>query len=229
VLALAAIAVLLHQLAGGDGFDLVGEATGEWAYLAVFGLVFGDAICALLPGETTLNAAATLAASGSLQLGLVILAGALGAIVGDSAVYWIARTGGRRIRPQVDRATRNARIAAALEFIGSSAPILLVAGRYVPGLRLVVNATMGFSQYPYRRFLVWSSIGGALWSAYTCGLAYVVATALAGFPLASVVISGAITTVAIAALFVVMRRRRAAAAPGSPGPGEAGAPAAPPA
>ena len=53
-----------------------------------------------------------------------------------------------------------------------------------------------------------------LWSAYTCVLAYAIGTALADFPLASVVTSGFITTIAIAAIFLVVRRkpREAAAA-----------------
>ena len=45
----------------------------------------------IFPGETTLNAASTLAADGELELVWVIVAGALGAVVGDSALYWIAR------------------------------------------------------------------------------------------------------------------------------------------
>jgi membrane-associated protein len=51
---------------------------------------------------------------------------------------------------------------------------------------------------------------GTMWSVYTCGLAYLVGTALAGFPLASVVISGAITTLAIGVVFVLARRYRGA-------------------
>jgi membrane protein DedA with SNARE-associated domain len=205
---LVAVAAVLHVLAGSDGFSLVDTALGEWAYLGVFLLVFGDAICALLPGETTLNAASTLAAQGSLDLGLVMLAGALGAVCGDSALYWIARSSRRRIQPQLEKATRNEKVAAALEFLGSSAPMLLVAGRYVPGVRFAVNATMGLAAYPYPRFLLWSAIGGTLWSIYTCALAYAVGTVLAGFPLASIVISGAITTLALGVIFVVARRRR---------------------
>lgn len=208
VTGVALLAFVLHVLAGSSDFSLVDAGVGEWAYLAVFLLVVGDAICALLPGETTLNAAATLAAAGSLRLGLVMLAGAAGAIVGDSALYWIARASGRKVKPQLEKAEQNERVASALAFLGTSAPVMLVAGRYVPGLRFVVNATMGLSAYPYRRFLIWSSLGGVLWSVYTCGLAYVVATALSNFPLASVVISGVITTLALGAIFLVVRRRR---------------------
>jgi membrane protein DedA with SNARE-associated domain len=211
LVAVVALAFLLHRLAGDDGFSFIRSATGTWAYVAVFASVAGDAIFPLLPGETALNAAATLAAGGSLELALVVLAGALGAIVGDSLLYWIARLARRRLEPQVAKAERNEKVAVALGYMGSNAPVLIVVGRYVPGLRFVVNATMGIARYPYRRFLPWSVLGGALWSVYTCGLAYLIGTALENFPLASVVVSTTITALAVAILFIVLRRRTASA------------------
>lgn len=70
-------------------------------------------------------------------------------------------------------------------------------------------------KYPYSRFLLWSAIGGTLWSAYTCGLAYAVGTALADFPLASVVISGTITTLLLGVIFWKLKRDRRSARKGS--------------
>ena len=61
---------------------------------------------------------------------------------------------------------------------------------------------------PYRRFLPWSILSGVVWSVYTCVLAYNVALALGDFPLASVVISGLVTTAAIAVVFLTIRRHR---------------------
>ena len=87
---------------------------------------------------------------------------------------------------------------------------MIVAGRYVPMMRFAVNASMGLSDIPYRRFLTWSVVGGVLWSVYTCALSYRVATTLSGFPLASLVISSLITSAALAAIYVVDRRRRRA-------------------
>ena len=187
-------------------------ASGDLAYLAVFLLVFGDALLVVLPGETTLNAASTLAAEGVLNLGLVMIAGAAGAICGDSALYWTARRNRRRLQPRLDAAASHEKIATALDFIGSSAALLLMFGRYVPGLRFVVNATFGLAAHPYRHFLVWSAVGGITWSIYTCGLAYLIGTALAGFPLASVIIAGAVTTVGMAVVYTAVRRRRRALA-----------------
>ena len=60
---------------------------------------------------------------------------------------------------------------------------------------------------PYRVFLPWSALGGMLWSVYTCGLAYLVGSALDDFPLASVVISGLITTAVIVVFFMYQRRQ----------------------
>lgn len=62
VACLAAVALVVHLLGGSDGYSLDSAGLGSWTYLATALLVFG-AICALLPGETTLNAAATLAAA----------------------------------------------------------------------------------------------------------------------------------------------------------------------
>ena len=49
---------------------------------------------------------------------------------------------------------------------------------------------------------------GALWATYACLLAYWVGSTLDNYPLASVVVSGAITTLLIAIYFLHARRAR---------------------
>lgn len=208
LVALAVVLVVLQLIDEGDGLSLLDGDAPERSYLAVFLLIAMDAVVPIFPGETTLNAAATLAAQGSLDLSKVIAVGALGAIVGDSALFWIARRFSSRVEPQLERARRNEKIAAALAFLDTSAPLLIIGGRYVPGMRFVVNATMGLSRMSYRRFLPWSVIGGIAWSVYTCLLAYWIGTAIADYPLASIVISGLVTTVILGAVFLVARRQR---------------------
>jgi membrane-associated protein len=213
---LVGLAVLLHLRNHGDGFSFISSEHPRGSYLAIFVFIFGDAICPIFPGETTLNAASTLAAQGTLYLAPVIVAGALGAVVGDSTLYWIAATREGGIKTKLEQAQKNRTAATALAFMGDNAPILLIAGRFVPGMRFVVNATMGLKHYPYRRFLLWSAIGGTFWAVYTCVLAYSVATALAEFPLASIVISGFITTIALGAVLYAVRRQRRQAPPSAP-------------
>ena len=212
-LSLLSAGFILREMVDGTGrLRVFASESPGWAYVTVFLLVFADGICALFPAETTLNTASALAAEGDLSLGVVMVAGALGAVGGDSALYWLARLSHRRFQAQLDRAMQNSKVASAMDFIGSSAPLLLCVGRYVPGLRFVVNASCGLSLYPYRQFLLWSAIGGTAWSVVTCGVAYLVATALAGSPLLAVIVSGCVSTVAIAFIFIIVRRRRRAAA-----------------
>ena len=68
---------------------------------------------------------------------------------------------------------------------------------------------MGLTEFPYRRFLLFSAIGGLAWAIYTCVLSYWISTALADFAIASIVISGVVTTVLVAGVYWLDRRRRA--------------------
>lgn len=205
----------VNYMINGDGLSIVDPEDPTTAYLWVFLLIALDAVMPIFPGETTLNAASTLAAQGKLELLPIIVMGALGAIVGDSCLFWLARTYRHRISGQVERARANDRVRRAFELLDSSAAVLIIGGRYLPGMRFVVNATMGLSDIPYRRYVLWSVISGTLWSIYTCILAYEIGLALGAYPLASFVISGLVTTVAIAVIFFTVRHNRQSTPPPS--------------
>jgi len=212
----------LSYLVNSDGITVVDDDRSDtFTYVSIFVLIFLDAVIPIFPGETTLNAAATLAAHGKLDLGLIIVMGALGAILGDSALFWLARLFSVKLEGQVTRAKANKQVRMAFDLMDSSTAVLIIGGRYVPGMRFVVNATMGLSDIAYRRFLGWSIISGILWSAYTSILAYEIGLALGDFPLASFIISGLVTTIAITVVFFTVRRnRRRLAAAESPEPTE---------
>src|SRR3954453_22072392 len=107
VVVLACVVAALFYLADGDGLNLVDPQDPGGAYLAVFTLVALDAVMPIFPGETTLNAASTAAAQGTLELWPVIVMGALGAIVGDSALFGRARRFSPGVKPQARRARAN--------------------------------------------------------------------------------------------------------------------------
>ena len=208
-----AVVVVLHVATGGEALGVAEVTPVVLPYLSIFLLIALDAVIPIFPGETTLNAASTLAANeGTLKLALVIIAGALGAIVGDSILFWLARHNRHRLQKQIDAARENPRVSNGLSYLGDNHRILLVFARYVPGLRFVVNATFGLSEMPYIQFLPWSALGAILWSTYTCALAYWVGSTIEDYPLASMIVSGAITTAIISVLFMRERGRRQRAA-----------------
>jgi membrane protein DedA with SNARE-associated domain len=207
----AIVSAVVFSLLDEDGvFGLIGTLDDEVvAYFTVFGLIFADAIVPIFPGETTLTTASIAASDGTLDLARVILAGALGAILGDSALYWISRTGPTRLKTRLQAlSNKDERVANGLDLLGRSGPLLIACGRFVPGVRFAVNVMMGMTEYPYRRFLLFSAAGGTAWAIYTCVLAYFVSTALADFALASIVISGLITSVLVGGVYWIDRHRR---------------------
>jgi membrane-associated protein len=215
LVALAALVVVLVAIVELEPLDApieLEEAEGPWPYVAVFVLILGDAVIAVLPGETTLNTASTLAAQGVLELGWVMVAGATGAVIGDSALYWLAHLARARVQSNLDALLAHEKVSRTMDLIGSSAGTLLVFGRYVPGGRWVVNASLGLAGHPYRDFLRWSAVGGVLWSIYICTVAYVVGTALVDSPVAAIAVSAVASSIVVAVGFVVLargvRRRR---------------------
>jgi membrane protein DedA with SNARE-associated domain len=94
-----------------------------------------------------------------------------------------------------------------MDLIGSTAGALLVLGRYVPGMRFVVNASLGLAGHPYPDFLRWSAVGGVLWSIYICTVAYAVGTVLADTPVAAIAVSAVASSLAVAVLFLILYRR----------------------
>jgi membrane-associated protein len=214
LLALAVLVVVLVAIVELEPIGTVEleEAEGPWPYVAVFFLIFGDAVIAVLPGETTLNTASTLAAQGVLEIGWVMVAGAVGAVLGDSTLYWLAHLARARVQTNLDALLAHDKVAKTMDLIGSSAGSLLVFGRYVPGGRFVVNASLGLAGHPYRDFVRWSAVGGVMWSIYICSVAYVVGTALVESPVAAIAVSAVASSIVVGVGFFVVargvRRRR---------------------
>jgi len=178
-------------------------------YVVIFLFVVFDAVIPIFPSESLLTTASNLAAQpdSSIELWRVILAGALGATVGDSVLYWLSRTVLRRsMQAQVAKAEENPKAARSLQVLGGTAPLLIVVGRFVPGLRFIVGATMGISRYPYPRFLLWDAIGGTLWAVYTCVFSYAVASVIDDKPVLSIAVSIVVTTALLALLYRPLKK-----------------------
>jgi membrane-associated protein len=207
VLVLTCIGLLLMALSE-NAFGLLDDPGNDaGTYFAVFALVFGDAIVAIFPGETTLNTASVLASDDELELGLVIFAGFLGAWLGDNALYWVVRSvPGFHLR--VEKAQEDERFKKIIEMVNQSSFVLVIVCRFLPFVRWAVIAGMGALPMPYGRFLLASAIGAIVWSTYTCLMAYFIGTALADFPIASVALACASSAIILGIGYWIWRRVR---------------------
>ena len=207
VLGLVAVAWLVSAISSAvAGIDLDGI---DHPYAIVFMFVTFDAVIPIFPSESLLNTGSVLATQegSNIEIWRLIVAGSAGAIIGDSILYWISRTVLRNfMSDRVAQAERNEKVAETFAILQDQAPMLIVFGRFVPGVRFVVGATMGLTRYSYPRFLLWDSVGGIAWASFACISSALVSTAIGDQPVLSMVVSIVITSAILAFLYRRVKR-----------------------
>jgi len=146
-----------------------------YGYFAVGGIVGLESLGVPLPGETTLIAAATFAgATHRLDIGLVILAAAVGAIGGDSAGFWLGRGLGwpllHRYGPRIGLSEPRLKLGQYL-FLRHGGKVVFFA-RFVAALRAFAALLAGANRMAWPRFLVFNALGGVVWAAIMGSAAY---------------------------------------------------------
>lgn len=147
-------------------------------YFALFLFVAGESAGLPLPGETSLTAAAVLAARGRLDIALVISIAAIAAIVGDNLGYLAGRQGGRRLLlgDGVGAARRRRFLTQSEAFYQRRGAATVFLGRWLPVLRFTAALLAGANNMPWRRFLFWNALGGTCWAISVSLLAYAIGT-----------------------------------------------------
>jgi len=141
----------------------------DYGYFIVF---LGAALDFGLPssGDITMLLGGWFASGDDLNIGLVMLFGALGAAVSENAMYWTGRVGGR---PLVERmlgvrflfGTRGGEHISRIEkyFAGHGGKTIFI-GRLVPGFRALIPLSAGMSGMPYPRFLAFDCVAIVFWA-----------------------------------------------------------------
>ncbi|MFD9224661.1 DedA family protein [Streptomyces sp. NPDC060064] len=166
VSALAAAPQAVNLLDAGSLLSAFGALGIAVVLFAETGLLVGF----FLPGDSLLFTAGLLCvpdAHGPVHLSLqqVLIAAAVGALLGAQAGYWIGRRGGRtllarsRSRKLHDGAGRAEDL---LNRYGYARAIVLA--RFVPVVRTVLNPLAGALNVPVRLFTLWQVIGGLIWT-----------------------------------------------------------------
>lgn len=197
-------AVVLPAAAG--FFESIGEWAAEYGYLTIFLVVAGDGVFPILPGETSIIAGAVFAASGDLWLWAVIAVGTIGAVVGDSIAYFIGSKGDRWIRSALTRMAGEGRMKSAEGMLRRQGPALVFTGRFLPGIRIAINVACGAGGMPYRRFLLFDSIGALCWATQAALIGYFAGKAFA--EQVWVALAVAIGVAIVVGFVVILRERR---------------------
>lgn len=146
-----------------------------FGYVVVLLVVMAESAGLPVPGETSLLIAGAFAATGKLWLPGVIAAAALGAILGDTAGYWVGRTSGLRLLRRHGRLLRfdERKLRQAEAFFARHGEKTVFFGRFVPVGRIFSAVLAGVSRMHYRRFLLWNAAGGIVWASLMGALGYI--------------------------------------------------------
>ncbi len=145
-----------------------------YGYIIVLLVVMAESAGAPLPGETSLLLGGALAGAGQLWLPGVILAAATGAILGDTAGYWIGRRYGVPLLRKHGRLFRfdESKLLQAQAFFARHGDKTVFLGRFVPIGRIFSAVLAGVSRMDYRRFLLWNAAGGIVWASLMGSLGF---------------------------------------------------------
>jgi membrane-associated protein len=191
----------------------------SWSYALVFGFAVLDAFFPVVPSESLVVVAGTLAGAGDLNVFLVILAAASGAIVGDNISYGIGKFVGERTVRRLFRSEKAHRAfdwaETQLEERGS---YIIVVARFIPFGRTAVTFTAGYTKgLPWHRFVRYDIVAGLIWATYATMLGYIGGKQFEEQPWKGVLIGLAIAfTVAFSVEWIRKRRERGAAREESP-------------
>jgi membrane protein DedA with SNARE-associated domain len=109
---------------------------------------------------------AAYAGAGYLEVWGVIVAAAVGAIVGDTLGYELGRWGGRRLLERYAHVLhlKAQHLARAEAFFARYGVKTVFVGRFIAVLRTYSALLAGIYRMPYGRFLLFNAAGGLLWA-----------------------------------------------------------------
>ncbi len=141
---------------------------GVWIYAMVFVVIFcetGLVIAPFLPGDSLLFLLGAFAATGHLDLPLILAIIAVAGILGDTTNYHIGKVIGPRIfRSENSRLFNKKYIQQTQEFYDTYGAKTLVIARFLPIIRTFAPFVAGIGSMNYQKFLFWNVAGALLWT-----------------------------------------------------------------
>ena len=162
---------LIHQLRDLLNPKLIIETLlakgGLFVYVGLFFIVFAETGLALgffLPGDSLLVVAGLFAATGKLNVAILIGLLFVAAVVGDAVGYYTgARLGPHLFKKKKSLLFRPSHLQKAHSFYEKYGGKTIVIARFVPIVRTFAPIVAGAAEMPYRRFVVFNIAGGFLW------------------------------------------------------------------
>ncbi|MCW8796940.1 MAG: DedA family protein [Chlorobium sp.] len=153
-------------------------------YALLFAIVFAETglfAGFFLPGDSLLITAGLIAASGQLEIPLVIATLSFGAILGDSTGYFIGTQLQRAFFSKKNSFFfREEHLEKTERFYEKHGSKAVFFARFVPVVRSFTSTLAGVVKMPYPVFLFYSMSGAIIWVLFFTSIGYFLATLFPG-------------------------------------------------
>ena len=152
-------------------------------YPTIFILMLLESTVVPVPSEFVVTPAAYHAASGSLNVFLVVLFATLGADVGASINYFVALYVGRPVIYKFANSKwgklcllNQQKVEKSERYFDNHGVVATLTGRLIPGIRHLISLPAGLARMNYWKFLLYTTIGAGIWHAILAAMGWYLST-----------------------------------------------------
>ena len=140
---------------------------GVWIYGILFLIIFcetGLVVMPLLPGDSLLFAAGSIAAIGKMNIHLMVVLLIIAAILGDAVNFMIGKYFGEKLFANPNsKIFKQSHLQKTQQFYAKHGGKTIILARFIPIVRTFAPFVAGMGHMTYHHFLAYNVIGGVLW------------------------------------------------------------------
>ncbi len=152
---------------------------GNLNYPTIFFLMMLESTVMPVPSELVVSPAAYHAASGSLNVWLVILFSTLGADLGATINYVVAYYVGRPVIYRFANSRlghlcllNQQKVEKSEKYFYDHGMVATITGRLIPGIRHLISIPAGLAKMHYGWFLLYTTLGAGVWNCILAALGW---------------------------------------------------------
>ena len=159
--------------------NLITSLLSNLNYGTIFFLMMLESTVVPVPSEFVVTPAAYHAASGQLDIWLVILAATIGADLGASINYFVALYVGRPVIYRFANShwgkmclLNQEKVEKSERYFDEHGIVATLTGRLIPGIRHLISIPAGLARMNYWKFLLYTTIGAGVWHSILAALGW---------------------------------------------------------
>jgi membrane protein DedA with SNARE-associated domain len=194
---------------------------GNLNYGTILLLMLLESTVIPVPSELVVAPAAFHAASGELDVILVVLSATVGADIGASINYFVALYVGRPVIYRFANSRwgklcllNEEKVKKSERYFDDHGIAATLTGRLIPGIRHLISIPAGLARMTYWKFLLYTTIGAGLWHTILAALGWYLATIVPEDQLEATIqeynhyiVAGIIAIVVIAIIYLFIKSK----------------------